>query len=79
MNRQAQYQNIDTFRNTRNRQKKARNDRSLKFANHNGERWTLDEINIVLEHNMPDVEIAKQLGRSVQAVLTKRSKVLNER
>lgn len=40
-------------------------------------RYTNAEIEMIMEHKIPDREIAKKLGRSIQAIQVVRSKVKN--
>ena len=40
--------------------------------------WTEDEINLLLTSNLPHLELAKQLGRSIIAIQIKKSRILKE-
>lgn len=44
------------------------------FAPNHGNRWSNDEINMVLRHEMSDTELSKMLGRSVRAIQIMRCK-----
>jgi hypothetical protein len=37
-------------------------------------KWTEKEIRLIVEHKYPDRELARMLGRSVQAIQTKRTR-----
>ena len=38
------------------------------------ERWSKEDIKLVMEHKMPDSELSKLIGRSVQAIQVQRSR-----
>lgn len=42
--------------------------RKTAFAANSRQRWTLKEIEMVLEHRVSDSELAAEIGRSVQAI-----------
>ena len=57
----------------RHRQKKRYYSRTA-FAENGWNRWTENEIDIVMKHEIPDREISKLLGRSVTAIQLMRCK-----
>ena len=51
--------------------------RTLETTRNEGQRWSKEEITLIMDANRPsDPELAKQLGRSVQAIQVKRTKLL---
>lgn len=38
-------------------------------------RWSWDDVDLIMKHEKTDVELSKQLGRSVQAIQVKRNKI----
>lgn len=70
----AGYSDMEKFRAYRNNQKQKRNDRSKKYAHNSGNLWKPEEVEMVIRHEIPDVEIAKILGRTIQAVTACRHK-----
>lgn len=70
----TRYADMEKFRAYRNNQKQKRNDRSREYAYNNGSRWKPEEVEMVIRHEMPDIEIAKLIGRTVQAVTIYRYK-----
>lgn len=44
------------------------------YAPKHGERWSDDEIKMVLRHEVSDTELSKMLGRSVRAIQIMRCK-----
>ena len=75
MNRSKKYKDFEKFRKTRNRQKKTRNDKSAKHAFNNYKKWTIEEDEIILKHEIPDSEISQVIGRTVSAIMVRRSKL----
>ncbi len=57
-------------------QKLRYNSRARKLAYNVHSRWTQPDTYLVMEHSIPDSELAKQLGRSIQAIQAKRSSEL---
>ena len=45
------------------------------FAINHRLRFTDEEIQMIKDHNIPDMELAKKIGRSVQAIQIKRSRL----
>ena len=68
------YRDLDKFRAYRNAYK--RRYRSKRdFSKGGNVEWSEEEIRLVMEHRYPDTEIARMIGRSVQAVQNKRCRV----
>ena len=78
MLRKTEYKDIERFKETRNKQKKIRNNRSLEFANNRGKRFTKEEIQRIIKHEIPDMKLARELGRSYSSILTARNKYKGE-
>lgn len=57
----------------RNAERKRYYDKTSYAPNH-GNRWSEEEINMVLRHEMRDMELSKILGRSVRAIQIIRNK-----
>ena len=49
--------------------------KSQNAPNHK-QRYTEDEVEMILKHEMPDSELAKRIGRSIQAIQGKRNKMI---
>lgn len=47
-------------------------------VNHNNP-WTDEEVDIILKHEMTDMEISEKIGRSVQAIQLKRYNIKKKR
>lgn len=45
------------------------------FAPNDHQPWTLEEMQAVVDHDMPDATLATLLGRSEQAIQTKRNRI----
>lgn len=54
-----------------------RNNKTTTPSN-SGKKYTEQDNKIILEGKVPDAKIAKQLGRTEDAIETKRSRLLNE-
>lgn len=61
------YKDQEKFRVYRNGYKRRYNSKR-NFSDGKKRRWTEEEIEVVLAHEMTDTEIARMLGRSVSAV-----------
>lgn len=59
------YKNIDKMKAYRKRSKLKNYKKSEKYATNKCTHYTLEENEMILEHEMPDIELAKLLGRSV--------------
>lgn len=57
----------------RNEERRKYYDKTSYAPNH-GERWSDDEIKMVLRHEVSDTELSKMLGRSVRAIQIMRCK-----
>ena len=56
------------------KQKKRYNKRSRKFAFNVYSRWSMVNIERVMKHEIPDSQLAKELGRSISAISTIRGR-----
>ncbi len=56
-------------------QKLRYNKRARKLAYNNHARWRQEDIDRVLDHSVPDRVLAKELGRSIQAVQAIRNRI----
>ena len=72
------YRDMDKYRKYRNAYKR-RYRAGRDYSDGRRARWTENEIRIVMEHRMPNTEIARMLGRSVQAIQIKRCKENKEK
>ncbi len=57
-------------------QKLRYNKRARKLAYNVGTRWNQVDTDLAIAHTMPDSVLAKQLGRSIQAIQARRSLVM---
>jgi len=55
-------------------QKKRYYDKTVKTSSNRYQRWTLEQIGIILNHKNTDTNIAKQIGKSVKAIQIKRGR-----
>lgn len=62
----------------RNTQRKKNYAKSRKNATFSGRNWNIRDIEIILNSPLSDREISKMIGRSVQAIQIKRSRVLGK-
>jgi hypothetical protein len=53
---------------THQRQKYRYNKRSRMYAFAGGSRWSEEDVDLVIDHGMPDSILSKQIGRSIQAI-----------
>lgn len=67
------YADKETARQYRNRMRK-RNYQQTAHAPNGGQKWTVKEIKMVLEHKIPDRELSAKIGRSVAAIQNARTK-----
>lgn len=74
------YHQTERGRELRNkaRKKNYAKSRELHSANRYT-RWTSWEMDLVLEHSIPDIELSAKIGRSVQAIQGKRNKIKNKK
>lgn len=77
INRKDDYRDIDKWRKACNRQRK-RYYRKTQNAENKGSRYTLKEIEMILDRKYSDLELSKLLGRSMQAIQGKRCRLRKE-
>ena len=68
------YKDDETYRQARERYKKNRRKKERSEAHSYRYPYTLEERKMIMLHEMPDVEIAKKLGRTTMAIQTARCK-----
>ena len=73
MNRKGDYKNIEKWRETCHKQR-LKYYRKTAHAENKNKRWTAEEIEIVMNHEVSDHKISKIIGRSVEAIQLKRCK-----
>lgn len=71
-----QYADQEKAREYRNHHRKQNYMNSREFATGDRTPYTEEECRRILDHYIPDRELARQLGRSVQAIQQKRNKLL---
>ena len=69
----ATYKNIDKYYATKRRHKKEYYSRTA-FADNFKKKYSLEEIRMILEHQMTDMELSKRLGRSVKSIQSTRAR-----
>lgn len=74
VNRKHQYKDLDKWRAAKNRQR-AKYYHKTQNAPNSKSRYTDEEIEMILNHSIPDIELSRKIGRSVQAIQQKRKKV----
>lgn len=67
MNRKSDYKDIDRFRKTRNAQKRRYYGRTTNSEN-SRQAWTLQDLQRVMEHDVSDMQLSAEIGRSVAAI-----------
>ena len=67
MNRKSLYKDMEKYRATRNAQKNRYFSRTT-YAENRRQQWTIQELNIIMAHEKSDMEISKEIGRSVRAI-----------
>lgn len=72
------YRNEEKYNAYANRNRKKNYNKTSWSVNSN-QRWTEDEIDIILTHEKSDFEIAQELGRSVQSIQIKRARLKNRK
>ncbi len=78
MNRRSDYKDIEKWRKTKKLQQKRYYDKHRKYDVNSRERYTEEEIEMILKHEISDVELSKCIGRSVKAIQIKRCKLKSE-
>ena len=72
MLRKSNYRDLDKWK-TRCREQKRRYYSKTQYARNGNVKWTEEENNLVLQHNITDTELSKLIGRSVASIQTQRS------
>lgn len=67
------YRDDRKYKEYRNAYKRRRNARSKELAINNGKKWTSEEIKMLLEHKIPDSQLAVKLSRSLSSINVKRA------
>ena len=73
MNRKNDYKNIEKWKKACYRQR-LKYYRKTAFSKNHNKSWTEEEIEIVMNHEVPDHTISKIIGRSVAAIQITRCK-----
>lgn len=73
------YKDCNKFKEAKNRRKKRYYTKHAIGKEHRYKRYNEEEIQLILKHEMTDVELSKILGRSVEAIQIKRSNLKKER
>ena len=68
----TKYVDKEKLRRTRNQQRKRNYQKTAKYKRR---KWTLKEDELVLAHNISDVQLSEKIKRSVQAIQTRRCKL----
>lgn len=69
------YRNVDKATKYRNSQRKGNYAKGRIYANSRKKRYSDEELEMVLDHSIADIELAKRIGRSVQSIQIKRSRL----
>lgn len=75
MLRKSQYRDMEKFKRTK-REQHARYYHRTQDAPNSRQRWTCEEIELLMQKSMPDRELSEKIGRSMKAIITKRHKVM---
>lgn len=73
-NRKENYRDLGKWRITTREQKKRYYERLDVYAVHGGKPYTDDEKKRILEHSIPDRELAIEIGRTVRTIQVLRSR-----
>lgn len=73
LNRKSEYKDIEKWRETCHKQR-LKYYRKTAFANNHHKRWTDEELEIVMRHEVPDHMISQMIGRSVESIQNMRCK-----
>ena len=65
--RKADYKDLDKYRAAKRNQRKRFYAKTAYSANYK-KRYTLEEYKIILDHELPDMELSRILGRSVNSI-----------
>lgn len=71
MNRKKDYRDMEKYREARNRQKRRYYGKTA--HKYGSRRWTQEEKEIILRHELTDMKISRIIKRSVAAIQCKRS------
>lgn len=74
MNRKESYKDLNKWRESCQRQK-AKYYGKTSNAENSRQPYTQKEMELILDHNITDTELAKMLGRSVLSIQIKRSRL----
>lgn len=74
INRKKLYKDMDKWRETCREQKRRYYEKTQNSRN-KGNKYTLEEIKMILDKNYSDTELSQILGRSVKAIQVKRCKL----
>lgn len=74
INRKKLYKDMDKWRKTCREQKRRYYEKTQNSRN-KGNKYTLEEIKMILDKNYSDTELSQILGRSVKAIQVKRCKL----
>lgn len=77
MNRKNTYKDLDKWRASCNRGRKA-NYAKGRFNEGNRRKWTIAEMERVEKHDIPDRQLAEELKTTVQAIQLKRYRIRKE-
>lgn len=72
------YTDTDKAKTYRNRQRKINYDRDGSDRRNSNKRWSNHEIDMILECELTDREVARIIGRSVKAIQIKRARLKHE-
>ena len=75
MNRKREYKDLDKWVKTKKRQAKRYYKKHSQNATNSKQGYTIEEINMIMQHEISDVELSKKIGRSVRAIQVKRAKI----
>lgn len=75
MNRKHLYKDLEKWKQTKKKQSKKYYDTHSRNATNSKKQYTPEEIELIIKHEISDVELSKILGRSVNAIQVKRSKL----
>lgn len=71
MNRKSGYKDLDKWRKTKRLQQRRYHQKTANAPN-SRQPYTVDEIEMILRHDIPDSELSSRIGRSVRAIQAKR-------
>ena len=71
-NRKERYIDMLLYKETRNAQRKRYYNKTAKYGRRN---WTNEEDELVLLHEIPDMELSRKISRSVEAIQIRRSRL----